>query len=81
MSITISYPYNQLWVIEDIILIINPIWIENTIIHFLKPLEAIGDCTVNATLFLHPLYLFMGELCFGGRWAPKLTKGPYNSSN
>ena len=22
-----------------------------------------------------------GELCFGGRWAPKLTKGPYNSSN
>ena len=23
----------------------------------------------------------MGELSFGGRWAPKLTKGPYNSSN
>ena len=23
----------------------------------------------------------MGELCFGGRWTPKLTKGPYNSSN
>ena len=23
----------------------------------------------------------MGELCFGGRWAPKLTKGPYNPSN
>ena len=22
-----------------------------------------------------------GELCFGGGWAPKLTKGPYNSSN
>ena len=22
-----------------------------------------------------------GELCFGGRWAPKLTKGPCNSSN
>ena len=22
-----------------------------------------------------------GELSFGGRWAPKLTKGPYNSSN
>ena len=20
-----------------------------------------------------------GELSFGGRWAPKLTKGPYNS--
>ena len=24
---------------------------------------------------------FKGELCFGCRWAPKLTKGPYNSSN
>ena len=23
----------------------------------------------------------MGELSFGGRWAPKLTKGSYNSSN
>ena len=23
----------------------------------------------------------LGELCFGGRWAPKLTKDPYNSSN
>ena len=23
----------------------------------------------------------MGELSFGGRWAPKLTKGPYNSLN
>ena len=22
-----------------------------------------------------------GELSFGDRWAPKLTKGPYNSSN
>ena len=22
-----------------------------------------------------------GELSFGGRWAPKLTKGPYNSLN
>ena len=22
-----------------------------------------------------------GELSFGGRWDPKLTKGPYNSSN
>ena len=22
-----------------------------------------------------------GELCFGGRWAPKLTKGPCNSLN
>ena len=22
-----------------------------------------------------------GELSFGGRWTPKLTKGPYNSSN
>ena len=24
---------------------------------------------------------FKGELCFRGRWAPKLTKGPCNSSN
>ena len=24
---------------------------------------------------------FLGELCFGGRWVPKLTKGPYNFSN
>ena len=23
----------------------------------------------------------LGELCFGGRWAPKLTKGSCNSSN
>ena len=23
----------------------------------------------------------MGELSFGSRWAHKLTKGPYNSSN
>ena len=23
----------------------------------------------------------LGELSFGGRWAPKLTNGPYNSSN
>ena len=22
-----------------------------------------------------------GELSLGGRWVPKLTKGPYNSSN
>ena len=27
------------------------------------------------------LFLFMGELSFGGRWAPKITKGPYNASN
>ena len=25
--------------------------------------------------------IFMEELSFGGRWTPKLTKGPYNSSN
>ena len=25
--------------------------------------------------------LFLGELSFGGRWALKLTKDPYNSSN
>ena len=25
--------------------------------------------------------LIKGELPFGGRWALKLTKGPYNSSN
>ena len=24
---------------------------------------------------------YLGELCFGGRWTPKLTKGPCNSSN
>ena len=24
---------------------------------------------------------FKGELYFGGRWVPKLTKGPYNSLN
>ena len=23
----------------------------------------------------------MGELCFGGRWVPKLTKGSYNFLN
>ena len=25
--------------------------------------------------------IFLGELSFGGRWAPKLIKGPYKSSN
>ena len=25
--------------------------------------------------------IILGELSFGGRWVPKLTKGPYNSSN
>ena len=27
------------------------------------------------------LELVLGELSFGGRWTPKLTKDPYNSSN
>ena len=27
------------------------------------------------------VYKFMGKLSFGGRWAPKLTKNLYNSSN
>ena len=25
------------------------------------------------------MYIFLGELCFGGRWTPKLTKGPCKS--
>ena len=32
-------------------------------------------------LILIYLFLILGELCFGGRWTPKLIKGLCNSSN
>ena len=40
-----------------------------------------GQYLNNKCSFLKQKPIFLGELSFGGRWAPKLTKGPYNSSN
>ena len=39
----------------------------------------IDDFSIFINLYVKRIIL--GELSFGGRWAPKLTKGPYNSSN
>ena len=33
------------------------------------------------SIIIDVVYKNSGELCFRGRWAPKLTKGPCNSSN
>ena len=36
---------------------------------------------IQTSIYYFRPWLIKGELSFGGRWVPKLTKGPYNSSN
>ena len=43
--------------------------------------EIVFESTYIIQSRLEFTHLIMGELSFGGRWTPKLTKGPYNSSN
>ena len=67
-----------------------------TMFNFLGPFQAqpwICTKSLNMNCMIHiskkmiiPLKTLQdnkifGELSFGGRWTPKLTKGPYNSSN